>query len=235
MDAPIPGKTIETHAPVYVYELPVRLWHWVTAACIVVLSITGFLIGHPAWPLFVGEPDHHYLMGDIRFIHFAAAYILTFAFLGRIYWALVGNRYAREIFLPAFWSRQWRHEFYMSVRWYLFLERDSQREAGHNPVAQMAMFLLFVLGILFQIVTGFALYGEGAGPGSLSGMLFTSWVIPLFGGSQQVHTWHHLGMWYILLFVMAHIYLVIREEIMSRQTMLSAMISGWRFFKDKRP
>ena len=228
-----PGTKPGVHPPVYVYELPVRLWHWITAPCILVLAATGYLIGNPAWPLIAGEPFHHYIMGDIRFIHFAVAYILAIGFLLRIYWAIVGNKYAREIFLPAIWRGEWWHEFYKSARWYLLLERESLREVGHNPVAQTAMFVLFVLGVAFQIVTGFALYGEGAGGWSHS--LITSWVIPLFGGSQQVHTWHYFGMWYILLFVIVHIYLVVREDIMSRQTMVSTMVNGWRFFKDKRP
>ncbi len=32
---------------VYVWELPVRIFHWVNATVIVVLCITGYLIGHP--------------------------------------------------------------------------------------------------------------------------------------------------------------------------------------------
>ena len=32
-------------AKIYVYEAPLRLWHWVNALCIVVLCITGYLIG----------------------------------------------------------------------------------------------------------------------------------------------------------------------------------------------
>lgn len=232
MSAPDTNKP-GAHAPVYVYELPLRLWHWVTAPCIIILAATGYLIGNPAWPLIAGEPFHHFIMGDIRLIHFTAAYILGIGFLLRIYWALLGNKYARELFLPRVWSGEWRHEFWKTLRWYLFLERESLREVGHNPVAQMAMFLMFVFGVIFQLVTGFALYGEGAG--SWSHTLFTSWVIPLFGGSMEVHTWHHLGMWYILIFVIAHIYLVLREDIMSRQTMVSTMINGWRFFKDNRP
>ena len=232
MSAPDTNKP-GVHAPVYVYELPVRLWHWVTAPCILILAATGYLIGNPAWPLIAGEPFHHFIMGDIRLIHFTAAYILGVGFLLRLYWALVGNKYARELFLPRVWSGEWRHEFWKTLRWYLFLEHESLREVGHNPLAQTAMFLMFVFGVIFQIVTGFALYGEGAG--GWSHALFTSWVIPLFGGSMQVHTWHHLGMWYILIFVIAHVYLVLREDIMSRQTMVSTMINGWRFFKDNRP
>jgi Ni/Fe-hydrogenase 1 B-type cytochrome subunit len=220
------------HAPVYVYELPIRLWHWVTAPCIILLAATGYLIGNPAWPLIVGEPFHHYIMGDIRVVHFTAAYILGIGFLLRVYWALVGNRYAKELFIIAVWRKSWWQDLFRTLRWYGFAEDESLREIGHNPVAQLAMFVFFVLGVAFQLVTGFALYGEGAG--GWAHTLFTSWVIPLFGGSMEVHSWHHLGMWYILLFVIAHIYLVIREDIMSRQTMVSTMISGWRYFKDSR-
>jgi Ni/Fe-hydrogenase 1 B-type cytochrome subunit len=63
--------------------------------------------------------------------------------------------------------------------------------------------------------------------------LFTSWVIPLFGGnSQTVHTWHHLGLWGMTIFVTLHVYAAIREDIMGRQSMVSTMISGYRTFKD---
>jgi Ni/Fe-hydrogenase 1 B-type cytochrome subunit len=86
-----------------------------------------------------------------------------------------------------------------------------------------------------MIVTGFALYGEGAQEGSWAHTLFTSWVIPLFGQSQDVHTWHHMGLWVIVLFVMVHVYAAIREDIMSRQSMVSTMLSGWRLFKDDKP
>ncbi|MBB5373550.1 Ni/Fe-hydrogenase, b-type cytochrome subunit [Acidocella aromatica] len=231
MSAPETNKA-EVHAPVYVYELPVRLWHWVTAPCIIILAATGYLIGNPAWPLIAGEPFHHYVMGDIRFIHFTAAYILGIGFLLRVYWVLMGNRYAKEIFILAVWRKSWWHELFQTLRWYSFQKSEPMREVGHNPVAQLAILAVFVLGVLFQLVTGFALYGEGAG--GWAHTLFTSWVIPLFGGSMEVHTWHHLAMWYILIFVIAHIYLVIREDIMSRQTMISTMISGWRYFKDSR-
>jgi Ni/Fe-hydrogenase 1 B-type cytochrome subunit len=97
------------------------------------------------------------------------------------------------------------------------------------------MHMLFVWGGAFMMVTGLALYGEGTGAGSWANRLFTSWVIPLFGQSQDVHTWHHLGMWAIVIFVIVHIYAAVREDIMSRQSIISSMVSGWRMFKDARP
>lgn len=82
-----------------------------------------------------------------------------------------------------------------------------------------------------MICTGFALYSEGAQQGSWADIVF-GWVIPLLGGSQAVHTWHHLGMWVIIWYVIIHVYSAIREEIMSRQSFVSTMISGYRMYKD---
>nr|WP_245391524.1 cytochrome b/b6 domain-containing protein [Thioflexithrix psekupsensis] len=82
---------------VYVYEAPLRLWHWVNALAIVVLAVTGYLIAHPL-PSVPGEASEQFLMGYIRFAHFAAGYIFAIGFLGRIYWAIVGNSHARQLF-----------------------------------------------------------------------------------------------------------------------------------------
>ncbi|BBN59190.1 Ni/Fe-hydrogenase, b-type cytochrome subunit [Hydrogenovibrio marinus] len=217
---------------VYVYEAPIRLWHWINMLAIIVLGITGYLIGNPL-PTMSGEASDHYLMGTIRFLHFSAAYIFAIGFAGRIYWAFVGNHHARELFYVPIWRASWRKGFIDELKWYLFLKKEPGKHEGHNPMAQLAMFSMFVLGSILMIFTGFALYGEGTGPGSWANQLF-GWVIPLFGQSQDVHSWHRLGLWIIVVFVIAHVYVAIREDIMSRQSMVSTMISGWRFFKDKR-
>jgi len=47
-----------------------------------------------------------------------------------------------------------------------------------------------------------------------------------------VHSLHRLGMWVTLCFVIVHVYAAIREDIMSRQSLISTMVSGWRMFKD---
>jgi len=218
---------------IYVYEAPVRIWHWINALCIVVLCMTGYLIGTPL-PTMPGEASDNFLMGYIRFAHFAAAYILTVGFLGRIYWAFAGNRHARQLFIPPLTRENFRGAL-QEAKWYAFLKKESVKCAGHNPLAMFPMFFIFVLGMFFMIITGFALYGEGAGMGSWQYQMFSSWVIPLFGQSQDVHTWHHVGMWAMIIFVIVHVYAAIREDIMSRQSMISTMISGWRMFKDNRP
>ena len=39
-------------------------------------------------------------------------------------------------------------------------------------------------------------------------------------------------MWAMVVFVIAHIYAAVREDIMGRQSIVSTMVSGYRTFKD---
>jgi len=225
-DAVAHGSTIRA---VYVYEAPVRIWHWTNALCITVLALTGYFIGKPL-PTQPGEASANYLMGYIRFAHFAAAYVFAVGLLGRIYWAVVGNHHARELFtLPILTPAYWR-EVRTMLKWYAFLIPQPSQYVGHNPMARLAMFFGFFLFSVFMVCTGFALYGEGAQMGSWQERLF-GWVIPLMGQSQDVHTWHRMGMWGMLIFITLHVYAAIREDIMGRQSIVSTMVSGYRTFK----
>ena len=218
--------------PVYVWELPVRIWHWVMAVAMVVLGVTGYLIGSPP-PTLSGEASDHYLFGYIRFAHFAAAYVFAVFFVMRVIWAFLGNRYSRELFvLPvAMLRREWWRGTWGQMRYYLFLDREGRSWPGHNPLAAAGMFFMYLVGTVFMICTGFALYGEGLGRGSWIFGAFSSWVLPLFGSSQNVHTLHHLGMWYLVCFALIHLYMVIREDILSNETIVSTMVNGWRVAK----
>jgi len=218
---------------VYVYEAPVRIWHWVNALCITVLCVTGYFIGSPL-PSMSGEASDHFLMGYIRFAHFSAGYVLAIGFLYRIFWAFMGNHHARQLFVLPVTNPHWWKGVLHEIKWYAFLTKEPHKYIGHNPLALLAMHILLVWGTVFMIFTGFALYGEGATMDSWQYSLFSSWIIPLFGQSQDVHTWHHLVMWVIICFIIMHVYVAIREDIMSRQSMVSTMVSGWRTFKDNR-
>ena len=52
------GKTV------FVYEAPVRLWHWINALAITVLALTGYLIASPL-PSMPGEASDNFVMGYI--------------------------------------------------------------------------------------------------------------------------------------------------------------------------
>lgn len=217
---------------IYVYEGGLRFWHWVNALCIVVLCATGYLIAFPP-PSVPGEASENFLFGYIRLVHFAAGQILVVMFLFRVLWAFIGNHHARQLFLPPVWSAKWWREVVFEIRWYAFLTQRPKKYVGHNPLAQLAMLLMFVLPLINQILTGLALYAEGQGIESWWHHAF-GWVFAVYGDSFTVHTVHHITMWVLIIFVMVHIYVAVREDIMSRQSLVSTMISGWRYFKDDR-
>jgi len=217
---------------VYVYQAPLRVWHWVNALAMTVLAISGYLIANPL-PSMPGEASDHFVMGYIRFAHFVAAYVFAIGFVFRLYWAFAGNVYARQLFtLP--WRKSFWQELWHELRWYAFIEPEPKKYIGHNPLAHVFMVVIITVGGLVMIATGFALYSEQTGLGSWQDVMF-GWLIPLAGQSQDVRMWHHWGMWVIVVFVMLHVYAALREDIMSRQSLISTMLSGWRMFKDDRP
>jgi Ni/Fe-hydrogenase 1 B-type cytochrome subunit len=214
---------------VYVYEAPVRIWHWVMIVCFVALGVTGWLIGNPL-PAVGGEAYDTNLFAWIRIVHFVTAWIFIVAFAVRLYWAIVGNHHARSIFVPPFFSGAWWRGMWSQAKYYLFLKDESDLWVGHNPLAQAAMFFLFTLGSVFMIVTGLALYAQQWGWGQLP-MQLAGWVFVLFGDAQMVRTLHHLGMWYLVFFAIFHVYMVFREDIMSGQSVVGTMINGIRMWK----
>ena len=225
------GEKAVVRRTVYVYQAPVRIWHWVNALAMLILFVTGYLIASPPASL-TGEASAHFQMGYIRFAHFSAGQIMAIFFVGRIYWAFVGNANARQLFYIPFWQPEFWRGALIEARWYAFLEKYPRQYVGHNPLAHLSMFFLFTLVTFFMICTGFALYSEGEGRGGFLSYAF-GWVFWLFPNSQEVHTLHHLGMWVLVCFTIAHIYAAVREDIMSRQSMISSMISGERQFRDE--
>jgi Ni/Fe-hydrogenase 1 B-type cytochrome subunit len=227
-----PPSTEAPTAARYVYEAPVRIWHWTHALSIVVLCVTGYLIANPLTSI-SGEASDHFVMGYMRLVHFIAAYVFTIGFLVRIYWAIVGNRYARELFIAPVWRGAWWQGLWHEVRYYLFLTREPRDVAGHNELAQAAMWVFNVAVVLVVIFTGFALYGEGLGAGSWADRLF-GWVIPAIGNAQETRMWHLLCMWLLVTFAVIHIYMVVRADVMGRQSSVSTIISGWRMSRPGR-
>ena len=214
----------------YVFEAPVRLWHWLTVGCMLVLMVTGYFIGRPL-PSVSGEATYLFYMGDIRLVHFAAAMVFTVILLMRIYWAFVGNRYSRELFIVPIWRRSWWQGAYSVVRWYLFLEKKPGDDIGHNPIAQAAMCGYFLLSV-FMILTGFALYSEHSQYAIFTPFRYVTEFFYWTGGnSLDIHSWHRLGMWLIAAFIVGHVYMAIREDIMSDDTVISTMVNGYRSHK----
>ena len=216
--------------PVYVWEAPVRVWHWLMAVAMFAMIITGYLIGRPLVSN-LGDTWITYDFGYVRRVHFAAGLFFTALFIYRLFWVAVGNRYARMIFFPPLLSMKWLKGVFAQVAYYLFMRKSAPEYAGHNPLAQLAMFAMFVLGSFVIIITGLALYAQSWG-WDTSWMAWFGWVFVLFGDAQAVRTVHHVMMYVFILFSIAHIYMSFREDVMGGATTLSSMSTGLRMFKE---
>ena len=215
---------------VYVWEFPVRLYHWVNALCVVVLCLTGYLIGKPLAITYSSEAYQQYWFGTVRFLHFVTAFVFFFNFLVRIYWGFVGNTYARWTnFIPTKPS-QWREM--VKVFKLDILQEHGQRliTIGHNALAGTIYFLSF-LAFLFQSLTGFALYSSMSH--SWLPRMF-AWITPIMGGDFAVRQWHHVFMWFFILFVLIHVYLVFYHDYIEGRGTTSSMVGGWKFERDDR-
>jgi len=219
--------------PIYIYAAPIRVWHWIHATAITILAVTGYLIANPL-PSLSGEASDHFLMGTLRLVHFISAFVFATGLFVRIYLAIIGNEYARELFVVPVWRREWWGRVWHEIKFYAFVTRKMSKNPGHNPLAQFFMWAINVVLALFMVCTGFALYSQGTGAGSWADSMF-GWVFVLVPSSQTVRMWHLFGMWLMLLFIIIHIYMVIRAEFMSRQNGVSVMLDGWRRFKDDGP
>ena len=211
---------------VLVWQWPVRVTHWVTAASIVALFTTGMFICYP-FVTSSGEPTDNFLMGRVRQVHFAAGYALMISLLTRFFWFFAGNNYARSG-VPLFWRKAWWGSIWSTIKHYGFVERGGVA-LGHNSLAGMA-YTLGVGGVgLAMVGTGFALYGE-TNPGGFWDTLF-GWMIPLLGGSFRVRIWHHTMAWGFVIFVLVHLYFVTFDSFRYDNGLFSAMINGNKFYQ----
>lgn len=227
-------ETTRSFKRVLVWELPVRVFHWVNVLTITVLTITGFIIANPPAILSNMEATDLHTFGIIRFIHFTAAYIFFFNMLMRIYWSFVGNRFASWRAFWPFSKKMWNNVWHvLKVDILLFNEKEedlSNISIGHNSVAAFSYIALFILALI-QVFTGFALYADMSTwwlP-----KLF-SWVIPLFGGDFMVRTIHHITMWGFILFSIVHVYLVFYHDWLEGRGEVSSMFGGFKFVRRKR-
>lgn len=144
---------------VYVWELPVRIYHWVNALCIVILCVTGFIIADPPAIMSASEAYFSYWFGVVRFIHFVTAFVFFFNFVFRLYWGFVGNRYARwNNFIPLKKS-QWKEVLEVIKVDILMIKNKPVDSIGHNALASLIYFGTF-WAFLLQSITGFGLYAK---------------------------------------------------------------------------
>jgi Ni/Fe-hydrogenase 1 B-type cytochrome subunit len=211
---------------VYVWELPVRLTHWVNVLAIVILSFTGYYIGNPYIEVSPREPYGEFFMANMRFLHIVFGYIFVASLLIRTYWAFWGgNRWASWRALVPFFTEEGRGYMLESLRYYLFLRREPPTMMGHNALAGFTYGIIVLLYFL-QTFTGFALHGLGDPGGFWWGA--TSWAFTIVD-AQAMRFIHHLIMWLLIGFAIHHVYSAFLVDAEEANGLMSSIFSGWKF------
>jgi Ni/Fe-hydrogenase 1 B-type cytochrome subunit len=209
----------EPRLTVRVWDLPVRVTHWVIFGAVAVLAFTGFYIGTPYFSV---SSDGGSLMGTMRFVHAVTGWVFIAAIAARVIWGFWGgNRWAHwDQFIPVT-----RHRWKLAVetlRYYIFLRREPPPVVGHNPLAGMAYSLVY--GMFYvQILTGLALASLPDRSGPL--WVLTGWVSTI-APIPVVRLVHHLIMWMTLGFIVHHIYSVVLIDSEERSGLFSSIVTG---------
>jgi len=219
---------------VYVWEVPVRIFHWVTALSTTILVITGLIIANPPAINANVEATNSFWFGYVRAIHFITAYILIANLIFRIYWSFVGNQFANwRNFIP--YSKKGIQNIIHVLKVDIFLGKDKEKKLynisiGHNYLAAFSYFIMTLFFIL-QVMTGLALIAD-----SSSWFLphMFKWVSTMFGGDITTRYIHHILTWLFIAFVVVHVYLVLFHDYVEARGEASSMISGFKFIRSER-
>jgi Ni/Fe-hydrogenase b-type cytochrome subunit len=210
------------YVPVWDWEL--RLLHWTAVFCILVLSLTGWLMGSG---LTYSSPGNDtFYIGWLRLAHFTCGWLLlTTAILRFAGLFIASTKYQRWQALFPVSPSDLRNLFRVMLNYLLCIFERGPHYIGHNPLQQVAYTGIYLVGI-GAIITGFSLYGMYAPQNWLFGNIL--WLNHLIG-PQYVRIIHLATMWIFLAFIPIHIYLAIRADTVEREGAISSIFSGGRW------
>ncbi len=128
---------------VRIWDLPVRLFHWLFAASCTVAWLSG---------------------DDPRFtdLHLYAGYLAAGLVIFRLVWGLIGGRYAR--------FRQFvRGPVVVFNHFHQLFDSSNRHESGHNPAGGWAIVVMLGL-VSMLVITGLVVLGGEEGTGPLAGL-----------------------------------------------------------------
>lgn len=222
-------KELVSYERELVFPKSVRILHWLRAIAIVALVGTGAYI---AWPFFVRPGDTNTLVqGWIRYVHL----LVGFAFVGitllRGYLFIFSKETKeRASFKDIFSLKSW----IIQMKSYLWMGHLDK--AGiYGPLqltAYVGITVLAALASLSGLVLYAYVYHHGLG-GAIRPMADA--IVSLVGGLARVRYWHHIFAWAFVIFIPAHIYMVIWSGLRFNHNSVEVIITGYDYHKHPAP
>lgn len=167
---------------VRVWDLPTRLFHWLLAACVVCLVITGYVGG--------AAIEWHARLG----------YTVLALIVFRIVWGFIGGHWSRFknfVYGPS------------SVMAYLRGKAHPDHLIGHNPLGAGSVFAMLLV-LLAQVGTGLVSDDEIAFQGPLNRFVSSSKGLAATWYHKQIGQWLVIGL--VVLHVAAVLYYLLKKR-----------------------
>ena len=219
-----------------------RLNHWVVAFSMLAAIVTGLYIGHPYYQTFIADPAvAKYVMAWNRWVHFMIAIIFDVSsiVIAYLYFFSRFEKPYKKI-LPTGKNIK---EFVEVLLNLVTLNRRKKFDSTHSDSFNTVFFLVFHLMLAWMLLTGLQLYVHGLASG-LSSIgnwwpwmlhLVTDWTIPVSGGTlMDVRISHHYTMWWIIAWIVFHIYYQVWRTIFWKEADISIVVGGSKFVKEDK-
>ncbi|BAV34420.1 cytochrome B561 [Sulfuricaulis limicola] len=191
---------------VYIFKRFERFWHWTQAATILFLLLTGFEV-HGAYKLFG--------FGRAVDLHTIAAWTLITLWVFAVFWHFTTGEWRQ--YIPTLDKVGAMIKYYLTG---IFTDAPHPFRATtltkHNPLQRLAYLFLWlgITPIIWFSGWFYLFYGQ-----------WRDWGVDRFLSLEWVAFFHVLGAYMILVFVIAHTYLITAGH--TPTSHLKAMITGW--------
>ena len=179
------------------HPLPFVITHWINAAAMVFLVVTGFMIHFPVAGTLGVCRGLHVFFGFVLFINCLVRVIMSFFVKSA---PTGGTREQVKDYKTWLPQKDNRHQGGAWVKYYLFLKKDHPLSAKLG-VPQKLSYLLIPILIILMFITGLCLWGPTMDLG------FCKWCLGLVGGAMSMRIIHYFGMFVFIIFMFIHIYL----------------------------
>lgn len=228
-----------------------RIIHWTNVFSMIVAVATGLYIAHPYYQTFIADPAvDKYVMAWNRWGHFIVAIIFDVTSIVIFYLAfatrfLKVKPYKKDI--PTQSNIRQFFEVFLNL---VTLNKRKKFDSSYLDSFNSVYFTIFHLLLVWMLLTGLQLYVHGLGSGLSSigewwpWMLhfITDWTIPVSGwligagptaSIMDVRISHHYTMWWIIAWVVFHIYYQVWRSIFWKEGDINIVIGGGKYVKIK--
>ncbi len=221
-----------------------RIIHWVNFFSMIVAIVTGFYIAEPYYQSLIADGAvDKYVMAWNRWGHFMVAIIFDVTSIVVFYLSFATRFFKTKPYEKDIPTKSNIREFIEVFLNLVTLNRRKKFDSSQLDSFNAVYFTIFHILLAWMLLTGLQLYVHAlaSGESSIGAWwpwmlhLFTDFTIPVTGGTlMDVRISHHYTMWFIIVWVLFHIYYQVWRTIFWEEGDISIAFGGEKFIKTEK-